>query len=173
MARGFQSSGVTLVERPAIPKLRVQRMPGVADRAEGLPAEPNTVRGADPWALWLAPAEWLVYAFADTRASLIEMVDPWVRTGSHVCADVSSGLSLLELSGPNAIELLAAGCGLDLEGDAVPQSRCAQTLFHQVPLILHRPGGAELWRLIVDRSVSAFLCDSLCSAHEVRSLRSR
>jgi sarcosine oxidase subunit gamma len=123
--------------------------------------------------MWLAPAEWLIYALDGSRASLMEMADPWVRSGSYVCADVSSGLSLLELSGPGAVELLAAGCGLDLEGNAVPQNHCAQTLFHQVALILHRPGGVDEWRLIVDRSLSLFLFDSLSSAHEVRSLRSR
>mgnify|MGYP001316258491 CR=1 FL=1 len=123
MARGFQSAGVTLLERPSIPKLRVQRMPGAVNRGDGLPAQPNTVVGAGPWTMWLAPAEWLIYALDGSRASLMEMADPWVRSGSHVCADVTSGLSPLELSGPGAVELLAAGCGLDLEGIRRAQTR--------------------------------------------------
>jgi sarcosine oxidase subunit gamma len=164
---------VTVEVRPLAPKLRIQRMPGTAPSEGGaLPRDPNSTRGEGPWVLWLSPNEWLAYAVEGPVASLHALVEPGVRSGSHVIADVTSGLTLIELSGPRAVDLVATDCGLDLEGGAVPPARCAQSHFQQVPITLHRPSAGDPWRLFVDRALSQFLCDSLCSRHEVRNLRS-
>lgn len=173
MASAIKLSGVTLEARPLAPKLRIQRMPGAGPQEGGiLPREPNSARGEGPWVLWLSPTEWLSYALEGSVTSLHALVDPWVRSGSHVVADVTNGLTLIELSGPRAVDLLATDCGLDLEGGAVPPGRCAQSHFHQVPITLHHPGAGDPWRMFVDRALSRFLCDSLCSRHEVWNLRS-
>lgn len=173
MASAIRLSGVTLEVRPLAPKLRIQRMPGTVPPEGGaLPRDPNSTHGEGPWVLWLGPAEWLSYTLDGSVTSLRARVDPWVRSGSHVATDVTSGLALIELSGPRAVDLLATDCGLDLEGGAVPPARCAQSHFQQVPITLHRPGAGDPWRLFVDRALSQFLCDSLCSRHEVRNLRS-
>lgn len=166
--------GMKLTERAGVPKLRVQRMPGASPAlAAALPATPNTAQGDGPWALWLGPAEWLIYALEGGIEPLQRMVEPEVRAGAAVVAEVSEGLALIELSGAETLEVLATGCGLDLAGGAVPPGGCAQSHFHQVPLLLHRPAGSESWRLFVDRGLSRHLRDSLCSCHEVRHLRSR
>jgi sarcosine oxidase subunit gamma len=166
--------GMTLAERTGVAKLRVQRMPGAQPGgASPLPGTPNTAQGEGPWALWLGPAEWLVYSLAGGVEELQRLVEPEVRAGSLVLADVSQGLALIELSGPETLEVLATQCGLDLEGAAVPPGGCAQSHFHQVPILLHRPGSSEPWRVFVDRSLRQYLVDSLCSQHEVRHLRSR
>ncbi len=44
-----------------------------------------------------------------------------------VCTNVSSATTLFELSGAQAIDVLMRDCTLDLEGNAVPPSACAQT----------------------------------------------
>jgi sarcosine oxidase subunit gamma len=173
------ASVAKVIEVPA-PKLRVQAMPGAAASAalsELLPAKPNTVRGSGPWTLWLGPQEWLMYsvggavdALADALATI---VPPLMQGGSHVCADVSSGLTLLEISGSHAIEMLATGCGLDLAGGAVRPGHCAQSHFGHISITIHRPDESNTLRLFVDRSLARYLRDSLCLAHEVRHLRSR
>ena len=166
--------GMTLSEHPSAPKLRVQRMPGArVSAAATLPVTPNTAQGDSPWALWLGPAEWLLYALEGGIEPLQHTVEDDVRAGSMVVAEVSQGFALIELSGAETLAVLATDCGLDLAGGAVPPGGCAQSHFHQVPFILHRPRGSEAWRLFIDRSVSRFLIDSLCSRHEVRHLRSR
>jgi len=169
-----QLDGMTLSERPDGPKLRVQRMPGARlPGAATLPVTPNTAHGNGPWALWLGPAEWLIYALEGGMEPLQRTVEPDVLAGSLVVAEVSQGLALIELSGAESLAVLATGCGLDLAGGVVPPGGCAQSHFHQVPLILHRPGGSEAWRLFVDRALGRYLFDSLCSQHEIRHLRSR
>jgi sarcosine oxidase, subunit gamma len=173
------ASMAQVIEVPAA-KLRVQAMPGgetTAALSELLPAEPNTVRGTGPWTLWLGPKEWLIYSVGGAvealTDALITIVQPLMQAGSHVSADVSSGLTLLEISGSQAIDILATGCGLDLAGGAVPAGHCAQSHFGHVSITIHRPDGSDTLRLFADRSVARYLRDSLCLAHEVRHLRPR
>lgn len=174
MASAIKLAGMLLEVRPLAPKLRVQRMPGsAAPEGTELPTQPNSTLGTGPWTLWLGPTEWLCYALEGTQATLRALVDPWVRDGSHVVADLMHGLTLIELSGPQVVDVLSSGCGLDFEGGAVSEGQCAQSHFHQVPIVLHRPAAGDLWRVFVDRSLSGFFRDSLCSRHEVRHLRSR
>ncbi|MGH8263175.1 MAG: sarcosine oxidase subunit gamma [Steroidobacteraceae bacterium] len=174
MDRVRNLDGMTLAERAGGPKLRVQRMPGAQlSSAATLPVTPNTAQGSSSWALWLGPAEWLIYALEGGIEPLQRTVEHDVRAGSLVVADVSQGLALIELSGAETLAVLATGCGLDLAGGGVPPGGCAQSHFHQVPLILHRPGADAPWRLLVDRAFGRYLVDSLCSQHEIRHFRSR
>jgi sarcosine oxidase subunit gamma len=169
-----QLDGLTLSERASAPKLRVQRMPGARVSAAAiLPVTPNTAQGDGPWTLWLGPAEWLIYTLEGGIEPLQRTVEQDVRAGSLVVAEVSQGLALIELSGAETLAVLATGCGLDLAGGGVPPGSCAQSHFHQVPFILHRPLGSDPWRLFVDRAFGRYLFDSLCSQHEIRHFRSR
>ena len=166
--------GLTLSERTGVPKLRVQRMPGAQlPAAATLPATPNTAHGDDPWALWLGPGEWLLYSLQGGIEPLQNFVEADAQTQSVVTAEITQGLTLIELSGTETLAVLATGCGLDLSGGAVPAGACAQSQFHQVPFLLHRPGGSDAWRLFVDRALGRHLFDSLCWHHEIRHLRSR
>lgn len=158
--------GFTLAELAPVAKLRVQAMPGTRATALAsaqLPQTPNTVHGAHPWTLWLGPREWLVYGMAASVAELESRFAADIAAGTLVCADTSSGLTLLELEGPRSVEMLSAGSGLDFEGGALAAGACAQTQLFQIPLIIHRPDARLLWRLFVDRSlvrwVSAVLND--------------
>lgn len=166
MADAAAVAATTLRELPLAPKLLVQCRPNIAPDS-ALPSDPNTVSGPGPWSLWLGPREWLIYA--DSGA-----VDLLTRTpelpAAYVVTDVSSGLTALELAGPGAAEVLTAGCGLDIGGPQLSANSCAQTHYHHVPIILHRPAAGERWRLFVDRSLTRYLRDSLGSQHEIRHL---
>ena len=157
MASRAPTPGFTLAELAPLAKLRVQAMPGARATALAsgqLPQTPNTVHGANPWTLWLGPHEWLVYA---TAASVGELEKPFaadIAAGTLVCADTSSGLTLLELEGPRSVEMLSAGSGLDFQGGALAADACAQTQLFQIPLIIHRPDVRLLWRLFVERSLA-------------------
>lgn len=166
MANSPAIAATTLRELALAPKLLVQCMPK-ATACAALPVHPNTVRGSGPWSLWLGPEEWLVYADGGAADSLERILE---LPASHLATDISSGLTALELAGPGAVEVLTAGCGLDLAGTALCANSCAQTHYHHVSIILHHPDGDDRWRLFVDRSLARYLRDSLGSQHEIRHL---
>ena len=112
----------------------------------GLPETPNTAAGG---ALWLGPDEWLLVSGEDRTGPLEAAL-----AGQH-CAivDVSEARAVLELSGPGATDVLAAGCRLDL--DPLRPGSCAQTALARAHVLLEpREGG--VWRLYVGRSFAAY-----------------
>ena len=74
----------------------------------------------------------------------------------HV-ADVSHGRTVFAIAGPGAIGLLAHGCSLDLHPRVFAPGRCAQTLFAQVPALLHLRSAEPRFDLHVDASHEAHL----------------
>lgn len=163
MANAVATATTTLRELPLAPKLLVQRMPK-AIASNALPSQPNTARGQGPWLLWLGPREWLAYAdnaAADSLGRALEL------PALHLVTDVSNGLTAFELAGPGATEVLTAGCGLDIAGSALPATSCAQTHYHHVSIVLHRPDTGDRWRLFVDRSLARYLRDSLGAQYEI------
>jgi len=106
------------------------------------PMAPNTIAGD---ALWLGPDEWLVLGgreqdFADACAAV----------------DVSASRVCLELAGPDAADVLARGCALDLHPSVFPPGRCAQTLLARAQVILYRTD-EHIFRLLVLPSYADYL----------------
>ena len=110
----------------------------------GFPVEPNTTAEVSGKAvLWLGPDEWLVLGateadFADAAAAV----------------DVSANRVAFELSGPDAADVVAQGCSLDL--DQFLPGRCAQTLLARAQVILYRPDAAT-FRILVRPSFAGYL----------------
>jgi sarcosine oxidase subunit gamma len=161
-ARG---GALVLEHVPFLAQVDLRLDPGVAGRAPyPLPVEPNTAWEEGPRAaLWLGPDEWLVLgppgAARDIVAELLEALG-----GTHrSIVDVSASRVALELSGPDAKEVLSKGCSLDLEprGGWIPGS-CAQTLLARVPVILHER--AETTGVLVRPSFAEYLVDWLIAA---------
>ncbi|MFA5664928.1 sarcosine oxidase subunit gamma [Castellaniella sp.] len=120
-----------------------------------LPMAPNTV-SARPGlhALWLSPDEWLLRAGpgpADGWAARIEAA--LAGTAFFAVTEQSSAYCVLQLAGPDARDVLNAGCPLDLHPRVFGQGQCAQTLFFKFALLL-RPldGSGQAWELMVRRS---------------------
>lgn len=158
-ARLFSAAGFQLREIEAVTKLRVQvlRPRGMLTAAvypSQLPEQPNTAVGVDPIALWKAPDDWLVYSQSLSSEALSDWAERIRSEAPLVITDVSSASVLLELSGPRALDVLMRDCTLDLEGDAIAPGACAQTLFAQTTVMIHRPVSTETWRLFVERSVA-------------------
>jgi sarcosine oxidase subunit gamma len=97
-----------------------------------LPVQPNTWRTdlAGREILWLGPDEWLVVGGRtdDLVVALAGM--------HHSLVDVSANRAVLELSSSDRLELLAAGCGLDLDPRSWRSGMCAQTLLAKVAVLL-------------------------------------
>jgi sarcosine oxidase subunit gamma len=95
----------------------------------GFPVEPNTIATVEGrTVLWLGPDEWLVLGGRE---------QDYPRAAAAV--DVSAGRVVLELSGADALDLVAQGCSLDLHPSAFAPGNCAQTLLGRAQVTLVRP----------------------------------
>jgi sarcosine oxidase subunit gamma len=125
--------------------------------ALGLPVAPNTAT-AD--ALWLGPDEWLLVG---AQGSERELAARALGGGADSVVEVSAQRAVVELGGPNAADVLAKGCSLDLERALAP-GRCAQTLLARAQVNLHRPDELERYRIFVGASFATYLAAWLADA---------
>ncbi len=112
----------------------------------GFPTVPNTTAVVDGHTVvWLGPDEWLVLGGAEAD---------FVSAAAAV--DVSANRIALDLSGANALDVLASGCGLDLDEAAFPVGDCAQTLLARAQVILIRQA-SDAFRILVRPSFAPYL----------------
>jgi len=167
-AASWQAPGdaVMLQERPFLGTLNLRGDPRdpafleVAGKVLGtaLPLESNTTAGHQELAaFWLGPDEWLLVTPPHAQGALAARLEQ-ALVGQHVAVtDVSAGQCAIAVSGPNARELLAKGCGLDLHPRSFGPGRCAQTLLAKASVLIcqwNEPPGYELF---VRRSYSEYL----------------
>jgi sarcosine oxidase, subunit gamma len=111
-------------------------------------------------ALWLGPDEWLLIAPAASAIATGAGLATALAATAHSLVDVSHRQIALELTGPEAVLLLAAGCPLDLEPGAFPVGMCTRTMLAKAEIVLWRTA-TDVFRIEVWRSfapyVSAFL----------------
>ncbi len=104
-----------------------------------LPTEPNTaaVAGSECTVLWLAPERWLVVSARHGEGLLEERFRLALASGSAAVTDVSSGRTVIRVSGRRARELLAKNCPIDLHERAFTAGGCAGTNALQIAVLLH------------------------------------
>ncbi len=154
------------VELPFLAQVDVRCAPEAAGRL-GLPVEPNTSRAlGDREALWLGPDAWLVVGPEGSAPAIVMELEEALAGEHRSVLDVSAARTALELRSADRLELLATGCGLDLDprGGWVP-GRVAQTLFARTQVLLHEREGAT--RIFVRPSFAAYLLERLLAAAEL------
>ncbi len=105
------------------------------------PSEPNTsAQTPDGLCLWLRPDQWLLFGGLAAR-----------HRGSTAVLDVSSRWSAFAVT----VDVLAAGCSLDLRERTFAVGRCAQTRIEQVPVILHRRS-RDRFDVLVERPLAHY-----------------
>ena len=77
---------------------------------------------------------------------------------------LSANRTALELRGPHARDVLAAGCSLDLHPRAFGPGDCAQTLLARAAVILHQTEAEPVYRILVRGSFAGYLADWLIDA---------
>jgi sarcosine oxidase subunit gamma len=112
--------------------------------------------------LWLGPDEWLIVGPSQTTDGLIADLEQALAGEHHSLVDVSAARAVLELTAPDALELVSEGCGLDLHPRSWHAGDCAQTLLARVPVILQQRGDAI--RIFVRPSFGDYLVDWLLDA---------
>ncbi|KAA5606257.1 hypothetical protein F1188_07510 [Roseospira marina] len=131
-----------------------------------LPRTPNTVDAPKgpkgPAALWLGPGRWLLALSASgptpDDAPELTLVD---QTHAR-CA--------LRLVGAGARTELAKGCALDLSEATFEEDQCAQTLLHDIPVLLHAADD-DVIDLYVARSFARALWETLAHLPSGKGVR--
>jgi sarcosine oxidase, subunit gamma len=103
-----------------------------------LPGEPNsTAARGDLTALWLGPDAWLLTCPPGALAAHTGSLRRALSDVHAAIIDVSDGRVALRLAGPNARDVLAKGCPLDLHPRAFATGSCAQSLLAKTSALLH------------------------------------
>lgn len=123
-----------------------------------LPVEANTTAGNnDHRVLWLGPDEWLVVTPRGAQASLQESLEKSLQDCFASITDVSSGNTVIAVSGPRSRELLAKGTSLDIHPRAFPVGGCAQTHFAHAGALICLWDSQPTFELVVRRSFADYV----------------
>jgi sarcosine oxidase, subunit gamma len=108
----------------------------------------------DDWAaLWLGPDEQLLIGPESTGSALTLAVSEALQGLPYSLVDVSHRQAGLKITGPHALDLLNAGCPLDLDLVHFPVSACTRTVLAKSEIVLWRRANeqfhVEVWRSFV------------------------
>ena len=112
----------------------------------------TTIAKGDVRTVWVGPDEWLVITPAGQEHALAERLRQALSGQHHAVTDVSSGLFLVDLQGPQARDTLAQGCPMDFHARAFPAHRAVGTHFYKVGLTLWLTAEPDHFQMLVRRS---------------------
>ena len=107
-------------------------------------------------ALWLGPDEWLLIAPPGEVDAVFAAIENALVGQAHSLVDISHRQVALSVTGPEARDLLASGCPLDLAPESYPVGMCTRTLFAKAEVVLWRRS-AEEYHLETGRSFSGYV----------------
>ena len=107
-------------------------------------------------ALWLGPDEWLLLALPGEGDAVSAALEDALAGQAHSLVDVTHRQVALSVTGPEARDLLASGCPLDLAHESYPVGMCTRTLFAKAEVVLWRRS-AEEYHLETGRSFSGYV----------------
>jgi len=111
-------------------------------------------------ALWLGPQSWLLVSAAPLREFAVAR--DVLRAAGGALFDLSASRVAYAVRGARALDVLAAGCPLDLHADALPPGRCAQSVFARVSALYCRAADGVV--VMVPRSFGRDVWHGLCEA---------
>lgn len=178
-ASARSAGALHLAEEPLWRMVNLRIAPTAAASVTGvlgapLPLQPNTVTKTPTGLIvWLGPDEWLVFT-PDDNADHGEF-DAAVRSAAGPVAvsvvDVSAARTVIGLAGPAARDVLAHGCGLDLDAARFAPGTCAQTRLALADVVLIAPhdqpsdfAQSPLLLILVRASFASYLATWLLDA---------
>ncbi len=121
-----------------------------------LPTAPlSSVASSDTTVRWIAPDEWLISVPASALFSLQQRLQD-ALTGHCALVDVSSGLTVFELSGERAVDVLKKCVPVDLHQRHFPAGKVVSTGFAKASCTLRRLND-ETFELVVRRSFADYI----------------
>ena len=122
------------------------------------PIEPNTVKQAGEHRIfWLGPDEWLVITPAGQQAEVKAALSDALEGVFSSVVDNSSGLTMIEITGEQAADLLATDCPLDLHPRVFKAGQCAQTRLAKAGMTLAPKMDGSGFEVIIRRSFADYL----------------
>ena len=131
-----------------------------------LPTQPNTIaRRQDLIVAWLGPDEWLLISTpTNPRASSTQLADS-LATFHHALNDLSGGQTIISISGPRSLDVLAKGCTVDMHPRVFGHGQCAQShLAKSSVLIIPHASNLSGYDVVVRRSFADYLWQWLVKA---------
>ena len=117
-----------------------------------LPLEVGTTLGGPIRVLCIGPHEWLVVLADRDAAGLPEQTVADLKTQGLVLVDFMGGLTVFEVRGPAARDLLSKGCGLDFHLRSFVVGQCARARLAQLPVVIECIEDPARFHLYVARS---------------------
>jgi sarcosine oxidase subunit gamma len=123
----------------------------------------RSARAGERAALWMGPDEQLLLAPVTDGDVIARQLGAALTALPHSLVDVSHRQIALEVSGPQAQNVLNAGCPLDLHLESFPVGACTRTVLGKCDIVLWRTGAStfhvEVWRSFADYA-SRFLAEA-------------
>ncbi len=121
-----------------------------------LPTTPLTsVASDDAVVRWMAPDEWLITVAASSLLPLQQRLAE-IMPGHCAVVDVSSGLTVFELSGERALDVLKKCVPIDLHPRHFPVNKVVSTAFAKASCTLRRLD-VQTFELVVRRSFADYM----------------
>ena len=122
-----------------------------------LPTEPcqATVQG-DIAALWIGPDQWLITCKKDKVPDIADELDEATRGTASAITDISAGRTVFRMAGPDALDVLAKGCPLDLHPRTVKPGYVAGSVLAKITVLVHLRE-ADAVDLFLGRSFADYL----------------
>ena len=130
-----------------------------------LPVEANTVSSSfEQMIFWLGPDEWLIHMPPNELEQKMGALRE-TFAGQHVAlTDVSDYFSVLQLSGPQAREVIASASPFDTRTPHFKPGLCAQTCFGHASILLWPLDDASTFGLQVRWSYARYVYDYLAQS---------
>lgn len=113
---------------------------------------------------WMSPDEWLIVVPAGEDLATEQRLRA-ALSGHYAVMQVSGAQTLLELSGPNALEVLKKSAGYDFHPRNFPVGKGISTTLAKSTAVIRRTGDTQ-WELIIRRSFADYLFRWLLDASE-------
>lgn len=153
-----------LTELPVVPALNLrgagEAFHAIVAATTGVapPTEANRFHVAQGRSMiWLGPDEWLLLGTTDDGDGLEEELQTALKDVPCGITDVTGNRVIYRLAGPQARDLIAAGCSIDLHPRAFGAGQCAQTLIARTGVILLQRDDDPTYDILVRRSFARYL----------------
>ncbi|MCC6535677.1 MAG: sarcosine oxidase subunit gamma [Burkholderiales bacterium] len=160
-----QGAGISIAERPAracidlrgdVTDARfvhaVESVTDLRPPSQGLAAASGLLASL----LWLGPDEWLVVSETQASGELCARLRQALRGVHAAVTEVGDARIVYAVAGPNARDVFAKGCPLDLHPRAFRPGQCAQTLLGKVSVLIHQVGQDPAYEVYVARSFADY-----------------
>jgi sarcosine oxidase subunit gamma len=121
-------------------------------------ALPETLRSVEAGARslrWISPDEWLLILPGNEAFELEQQLREAIE-GHYAVVNVSSGQTLIELSGTQAVEVLKKSTGYDVDARNFPPGKVVTTTFAKTQAVIRRSAETR-WELVVRRSFADYV----------------